>query len=151
MRTRLVALLAATALAPLALACGGDEETSDSQTIEPSAVTVEQDIEVGDLFFKPEAIDATLGNTIVATLASEAEQTHTFTIDEFLVDEQVDAGNNTEVTFTPNEPGEFTFYCRIHPETMQGTLRIARPGEQLPSGEAEESPTEDASDGGYGY
>jgi plastocyanin len=139
-------------LPALLTACGGEEESTDGAQDEPASVTVREDIEIGDYFFEPNIIEATMGNTVEVSLTNEGEQDHTFTLDELLVDEAVAAGEDAEVTFVPNEPGEFTFYCTIHPEEMQGALRIARPGEAPPGGDVEESPTEDASDGGgFGY
>jgi plastocyanin len=135
------------------LACGSDEETTDdSQTIEPSAVTVQEEITLADFSISPSVVEATLGNKIEVALKNDGEADHTFTIDEFFVDEELSAGDESDVTFTPNQPGEFTYYCRIHPDSMQGSIRIARPGEEAPGGDAEESPTEDPDGGGgYGY
>jgi plastocyanin len=152
MRFRLVILSVVSALlASLAIACGDDEEESgDSQTIEPSAVTVEEEVDIADFSFTPNVIEATLGNTVALSLKNDGEQDHTFTIDEFVVDEEVAAGSDSDVEFVPNEAGEFTYYCRFHPGDMQGAIRIARQGEEVPGGDAEASPTEDTSGGGGG-
>jgi plastocyanin len=152
---RIAPLALVTILAALGLAaCGGDDEETvgDSQTIEPSAVTVEEDVELGDFFIEPGVIEATLGNQVALSLENTGEEAHTFTIDEFFVDEPVPAGEDAEVEFIPNEAGEFNYYCKIHPEGMRGALRIARPGEDPPGGETEptDSPEEENS-GGFGY
>jgi plastocyanin len=78
-------------------------------------------------------------------LANDGDEKHTFTVNEFLVDEELASGEDADVSFTPNEPGEFTFFCRIHPDTMQGTIRVAR---------SREAPGETPTDGGgsgFGY
>jgi plastocyanin len=151
MPIRLLVITIVAAGSALLVACGDDEEsTGDSQTIAPSAVTVKEDIEVRDFSFSPASLEATLGNTVELSLKNEGEQDHTFTIDEFVVDEELPAGEESSLEFTPNEPGEFNYYCRFHPDRMQGSIRIARPGEAPPGDEPE--PTEDSSDGGgFGY
>ena len=131
-------LLAAVALS--IAGCSGDDAIGpgSKQTEAPETVDVEMTIE--DFSFDPAVIDIDLGDEIFVELANDGEVTHTFTASEFFVDETLESGQDVDVSFTPNEPGEFTFFCRIHPDKMQGSIRVARPGE-----------TQDAtSDGGGG-
>jgi plastocyanin len=147
-------ILALTLLASaLTLAACGDAEEegagpSSSGAVEPPQ-TVEAEIEVGDFYFKPAIIEAAFGDKISVDLVNEGVAGHTFTISEFFVDQELTDGKDGDVTFTPNEPGEFTFFCSKHPDQMQGALRITRPGE-TPANSGEPSTDSDGG-GGYGY
>ena len=148
----LILALTLVATALTLAACGDAEEEgagpSSSSAVEPPQ-TVEAEIEVGDFYFKPAIIEAAFGDKIAVDLVNEGVADHTFTISEFFVDQELTDGKDGDVTFTPNEPGEFTFFCRKHPDQMQGALRIARPGE-TPANDA--SPTPELNGGGgYGY
>jgi plastocyanin len=155
MLMRYIALPALLIASLLLVSCGDDEEvTPDGQTDEP-AETIEVEMTLEDFSFAPTSIDADLGDEVFVELANDGEQEHTFTISEFLVDETLDSGQDTDVTFVPNEAGEFTYFCRNHPETMQGTITIAAPGAAAdPTSEPDTSPTEDDYEGpgaGVGY
>jgi plastocyanin len=137
-------------------ACGDAEEEgagagpSSSSVVEPPQ-TVEAEIEVGDFYFKPAIIEAAFGDKIAVDLVNEGVADHTFTISEFFVDQELADGKDGHVTFTPNEPGEFTFFCSNHPDQMQGALRISRPGETPSANDASPTPDSDGGGGGYGY
>ena len=129
------------AAAVVVSACSDDEASpsGDQQTEAPQTIDVEMTLE--DFDFSPASINLDLGDEVFVELANDGDEEHTFTIDEFFVDETLASGEDRDVTFTPNEPGEFTFYCKNHPDTMQGSLRVARPGEAA-------QPTEDDDEGG---
>jgi len=148
----LVPLLLASATVLLASCSDDDEEASpgDGQTQEP-AETIQVEMTIEDFSFDPAVIDADLGDEISIELANDGEQAHTFTISELVVDQTLESGQDIDVTFTPDEPGEFTYYCRIHRDRMQGALRIAGPGEEPPGGDADASPTGSSDGGGFGY
>ena len=156
---RIRSVIVTLALAPVAIlpaACGDEEDVgrvtdpSASRTAEP-VETVNAEIEVGDFFFEPAVIEATLGDDIAVDLTNQGVADHTFTITQFVVDEKLLHGGDGNVTFTPDEAGEFTFFCRYHPGQMQGSLSITRPGGTPAQSDQEPSPTYSGGDGGFGY
>jgi plastocyanin len=139
------------AAAAFGAACSDDEEATppDDQTEAPETIEVEMTLE--DFSFAPASINADLGDEVFVELANDGDEEHTFTINEFFVDETLASGEDRDVTFTPDEPGEFTFFCRNH-DSMQGSIRIARPGEAAqPTDEAEQTDAPDTDPGGIGY
>lgn len=74
-------------------------------------------IESGSFFFSPNVIEVEAGREVEVTI--NAKGTHTFTIDELGVDETTSTGSTT-VTFTPDTPGTYTFYCAIPGHRSQG-------------------------------
>jgi plastocyanin len=149
--SHLIALLIVVVAASAILACSDDEEASppDDQTEAPETIEVEMTLE--DFSYAPASINADLGDEVFVELANDGDEEHTFTINEFFVDETLASGEDRDVTFTPDEPGEFTFFCRNH-DNMQGSIRIARPGEAAqPTDEAEETDAPDNDPGGIGY
>jgi plastocyanin len=117
------------ALALSIVACSDDGAIGPGSEQTQAPVTVDVEMTIEDFSFDPAVIDINLGDEIAMELANDGDEKHTFTVDEFLVDEELDSGEDADVSFTPNEPGEFTFFCRIHPDAMQGTIRVARSGE----------------------
>ena len=110
-------------------ACSDDDAIqpgSSQETQPPETVNVEITIE--DFSFDPAVIDIRLGDEIALELANDGEEKHNFTVNEFFVDKDLSSGEDADLSFTPNEPGEFTFFCRFHPDRMQGSIRVARPG-----------------------
>jgi|FLYL01.1.fsa_nt_gi plastocyanin len=147
---RMLALVAATLAVFAAVACGDDEEEETGGTEnggQEKGVTVE--VEAGDFFFQPASLEAKVGQPITVKFTNSGQATHTFTVDEFRAEAEAAGGEEAEVTFTPNEAGEFTFYCRIHPSQMQGSLRVTGGGGGTEGGET--SPTQAAGSGAGGY
>ena len=114
MRMRHFRVAAATlAMALAALACGGDDEAGvDGDATASSPQVVE--VTAKDFSFVPAKLRGTVGAPIELTLNNTGQVSHTFTIDEFKVDTEVAAGEETTVTVLPSEPGEFDYYCRFH-------------------------------------
>jgi len=138
----LTPLFLAAAALPIA-ACSSDDDAANPGSDQPGeqGETVDIEMTIEDFSFDPSVIDIDLGDEISLELANDGDATHTFTVSEFLVEEELASGEDADLSFTPNEPGEFTFFCRFHPDEMQGTIRIARAGE---------TPAESESDGGGG-
>ena len=134
-------LAAATtaAIVLAALACGGDDEAGvDGDSVQPSPQIVEMTLK--DFSFVPPKLRGTIGAPIEVTLKNTGQTAHTFTIDEFNVDTEVAAGEETTVTVLPPEPGEFNYYCRFHEEQgMRGAINTT--GEDV-SGAGDASPSE---------
>ena len=142
----LMLLAAATALSA---ACGDDDALGPGSEQTEAPVTLDVEMTIEDFSFDPAVIDINLGDEIAVELANDGDEEHTFTVNEFLVDEELDSGEDADLSFTPNEPGEFTFFCRFHPDEMQGSIRVARPGE-TPSETADDAP-QDGGGSGFGY
>jgi uncharacterized cupredoxin-like copper-binding protein len=108
--------LAATVLLA---ACGGPGAP------EGQSVTVQG---LDTLRFSPEALTATVGQTVNVTLESSGALEHAFIIDEFSVNiGPVPGGQSGNGSFTPAQAGTFTYYCNVpgHREAgMEGTLTV---------------------------
>jgi plastocyanin len=133
----------------LAAACSDDEEANPEadQTVEPQTVDVELTME--DFSFSPGSIEINFGDELLIEIANDGEADHTFTVSEFLVDETLSSGEDRDITFTPNEPGEFTYFCRFHQDEMQGSLFVLADG-ATPEADAEPTPDSDDEGGGAG-
>lgn len=142
----LIPVLLAVPVLLVFAACSDDEEDSpDLGDPNEAPETIDVEMTLDDFSFAPAVINADLGDEIFVELANDGESEHTFTLSEFLVDETLDSGEDQDVTFTPNEAGEFTYFCRNH-DDMQGTLRIAAPGQALD----DSTPAADGYEGGGG-
>ena len=70
--------------------------------------------------FSPTELTVAAGSAIA--VSNEDGATHTFTIDDADIDQELAGGESAEVT-APSEPGSYDFRCRIH-SNMQGTLTV---------------------------
>jgi plastocyanin len=64
--------------------------------------------------------------TMTFTLTNAGDATHTFTIDELDVDEELAPGATAEVQADlPSDGGQLRFYCRFHAaQGMEGTITV---------------------------
>ncbi|MDX1658685.1 MAG: plastocyanin/azurin family copper-binding protein [Nitriliruptorales bacterium] len=114
--------------------CGGSdiEPTATSTTAsagEEAAVTIE------DFEFMSETIEVTVGTTITwtneddfahtVTSGSPGEQTDRFDNELGSLGEHEASG--TMATYTVEEPGEISYFCRFHPR-MTGTIVVTEEG-----------------------
>lgn len=103
--------------------------TTNSTGDEGSDTTLTSIIEVegGSFYYKPNEITVRRGQEVTILLNS-ADMMHDFVIDELDVKSEIaQAGTSTRVTFTPNEAGEFEFYCSVGNHRamgMKGTLIV---------------------------
>lgn len=99
---------------------------SPSASIQASGLKVFA-IEGGHYYFDPDVITVKKDDTVRITLNSVGGE-HDLVIDEFnVVSEIVDDGESTTFEFTPDQVGEFEYYCSIgdHREGgMVGTLIV---------------------------
>lgn len=129
MRKAMLSFSTVAVMALLVTACAGDSEdgtTTTSQggtttTSEPSngEITEGTAITIEDFAFAG-ATSVTVGTTVTAI--NEDGVTHTWTSD----DDVWDSGglaNGESFQFTFEEPGEYPYFCRIHP-TMEGTITV---------------------------
>lgn len=107
--------LVITLFALLLAACGGGDST-DSTT--PAAETATISIES---FQFAGAETVTAGTTVEVTNLDGA--THTWTSDDDVWDSgNLGTGDSFEFTF--DEPGEYGYFCKIHPFQMTGTIIV---------------------------
>ncbi|HEY8450341.1 MAG TPA: cupredoxin domain-containing protein [Bacillota bacterium] len=127
---RLMATVAIVALGLLVLtACGGGgSETSSNGGGASSGSGNVIEIELGPGFvFNPSEITVTQGQEVTLKLKNVDSIAHNIEIPDFNVNQDVAAGEEVEVKFTPDKAGEFEFICNIpgHVEGgMVGTLIV---------------------------
>ena len=100
--------------------------SSDSSS-EPVAGAREIVVRAGDLWFKPERIEASTGAALNITVRNDGEVFHDFAIDELDLMIDVEAGDTVTAGLSDVEPGTYDFYCSVpgHAQAgMTGTLVI---------------------------
>ncbi len=145
-----ILLIALTLFAvPITAACGDDEEAVDGEIESAAPLTIE--MAAKDFSFTPGKLQAEAGRSFDVALRNSGSVPHTFTIDDFNVDVELAAGEETSVTVIPSGAGEVTYYCRFHrAQGMQGRITVT--GDGGDSAPSPGSPTPAATDGGYrGY
>ena len=151
----------ASAMALLAVACGGDDssgESSDPPLVALSGAVTNHgtkdlgsatkiELELDDLYFAPTFIKAAPGATVEISLKNEGKVKHTFTIDETSTNVELDAGQKSSVKVTLPASGALAFYCSFHRGSgMQGAFSVS--GAAASSGV---TTTVASSSSGYGY
>ena len=84
-------------------------------------------VEGGNFYFKPNEIKVKMGTPVKLTF-SNSQGFHDFVIDDLdIKTQQITAGNNEVVEFTPTKKGKYEFYCSVgqHKQMgMKGTLIV---------------------------
>lgn len=103
-------------------ACGGDDDggATTGSTTGPTGGSGGTAITIEGLAFDPSTLQVS-GETIL-TITNNDGVTHTFTLDDGSVDEEIPGGESIDVTVAPSETTGF--HCKIHP-SMTGTLEVA--------------------------
>ena len=131
-------LIVATACVILlaGVACG---EAQD----EPGASVSETlTVEAFDFYFEPTTLAVEPGARVTLEFTNNGDVSHSWTASDLDAELELGGGESGDISFTaPNEPGSFDFFCKFHPEEMQGTISIG--GVEEP---AEEEPDEDDDD-----
>lgn len=118
-------MIAASALALLAVAgCGSDASTDDEAVGSGGgdALTVIAE----DFRFEPASLPLDAGQTVHLTVTNGGGAEHNFTLEEADVSEDVEPGEDADVTFTaPDANGTYTYYCEYHRgRGMAGTITV---------------------------
>lgn len=149
-RSAFFSAVAAVAVLSLA-ACGGDDDdgTGNTPASGDDADVTEVTVAASDLLaFEPATITVKAGQPVRVVLENEENTAlHDFSVEsmpvsdvmaggdehahgetsDFAVHVAAEAGNNGEVMFTPEEPGEYEFFCSVpgHREAgMTGTIIV---------------------------
>lgn len=131
--------------AALTVACGSGDEEPDYSGDATSDAARSVELTANDFSFTPAELTAGRGDSFDIVLTNAGNAPHTFTIDEFGVDAEVAAGEETTVSVSPSQAGEFSYYCRFHKEQgMEGDITISGAG-----GAADPGPTESPADDSY--
>jgi plastocyanin len=112
----------AIALGLLGAACGGDDDGGTTNgggngDGDGGAAAVS----MRDFSFTPASVSVSSGDTI--SLTNEGEASHTFTIEDGAIDEELEPGASADVT-VDLEAGDYEFICTFHPQ-MTGTLTVS--------------------------
>lgn len=79
--------------------------------------------------FAPDRLEVARDDLVKITVSS-ADQTHSFTIDEYRIAKRIPAGGTTTFEFRADRAGTFSYYCNVATDTgcraMRGTL-VVRP------------------------
>ena len=81
-----------------------------------------------DIAYDTSNISAKVSQNVNITFVNDGALEHNFIIDEFGVENLLKSGENVAISFTPQEPGTYDFYCNVagHLEAgMQGTLTVS--------------------------
>jgi plastocyanin len=85
----------------------------------------ETSLELDDFYFEPTVLIGDPGQTTSIELENEGEQTHTFTLDDGSVDEELQPESKVEVDVTWPDSGNLRFFCRFHEGSgMIGALSV---------------------------
>lgn len=121
-----------------AVACGEEEDTDP-------AVSQELTVEAFDYYFEPTALSVQLGAEVTIELTNAGTVSHSWTATDLDVEVEAGSGDEASVTFVaPNEPGSYDFFCKFHPDEMQGTISVG--GSDEPVEERPENQDEDDED-----
>jgi plastocyanin len=102
----------------LVLSSCGDDSSDGGGT--PAIKQVE--VTAADLSFDTASISAEPGESVELTLTNSDDTEHSFTIDD-VIDVETEGGEEASDTFTATE-GTYKFYCRYHPDQMNGELTV---------------------------
>ncbi|MGH2635393.1 MAG: cupredoxin domain-containing protein [Actinomycetota bacterium] len=110
------------AIALVLAACGGDDDedsggTTGGGTTDGGGGTA---ITIEGFAFSPSTLQVSGETTL--TITNNDSATHTFTLDDDSVDEEIAAGESVDVTVNVSETTGF--HCRFHAQ-MTGTLEAA--------------------------
>ena len=108
-------------------ACGGgDEPEPAAPEAAEEEVESELTLEARDFFFSPKALTGEPGQEATIVVSNTGEAPHTFTIEDLDVDEELQPGDEVEVSVTFPDSGSVDFICRFHVGGgMEGTLEVA--------------------------
>lgn len=113
------------ALVLLAGACAEEDPDTDAQ--EQS-----MEIEAFDFYYETETLLVEPGAVVTLTLENGGGVAHSVTVPDLDFEVEAQSGNTVDSTFTaPSRPGSLDFYCKFHPDEMEGVISIGGAEEPL--------------------
>lgn len=88
---------------------------------------LELNLTATDIAYDISNISATVSQNVSINFVNDGALEHNFIIDEFGIDNLLKSGENVAISFTPEKPGSYEFYCNVagHLEAgMNGTLTV---------------------------
>jgi plastocyanin len=83
------------------------------------------EVELDDYYFKPSVLEGKPGDQVILELKNEGQVEHSFTVDAQRIDQDVQPGDDAEVTVTIPKSGAVSFYCKFHKGSgMAGALAV---------------------------
>ena len=87
------------------------------------AVSGETEVELDDFYFEPTVLKGKPGAKVTLELKNEGKTEHNFSIDDQMIDQDLEPGKDAKVTVTIPPSGEVSFYCKYHKSKgMAGAL-----------------------------
>ena len=114
----------AVTLTLIVVACGDGSTTPGAEggAVTTGAQADGPEVVLSDISFEPSEITVDLGTTITF-VHEDGGIPHTVTADDGSFDSgQIADGDS--FTVTVEQAGEIPFFCEIHPDQMQGTIRV---------------------------
>jgi plastocyanin len=133
MRKRNVSLFASlVATLAAATACSSSSSSSAASGASGQVTTGDAsgqssfDVSANNYFFNPNQISGTAGQKVTFHITNDGDTTHNFSIDAQSINENINAGQSTDVQVTFPSSGTVEFYCSIHRSLgMTGELTVA--------------------------
>ena len=86
-------------------------------------VSGETEVELDDFYFEPTVLKGKPGAKVTIELKNEGKTEHNFSIDDQMIDQDLESGEDAKVTVTIPQSGEVSFYCKYHKsQGMAGAL-----------------------------
>ena len=98
--------------------------TACSSTPEPLNMA----LEATDIAYDTDNISAVVGQTVNIEYVNNGALEHNFIIDEFGIDNLLQSGESSTISFTPEQTGTYEYYCNVagHLEAgMKGTVTVS--------------------------
>lgn len=104
-----------------------DSRRNVSLAVEPDSVAVRKGVQevaviANDLGFFPKTVFVSRDVPVRMFVTSASKNTLCIMMDSFQVRRQIKTSKIEEITFTPNVPGKYRFYCPVN--GMEGTLIV---------------------------
>ena len=127
---------------------GVNANNHGTKTVEGNAKT---EVELDDYYFKPTVLEGKPGQKVTLEVKNEGKTVHSFTIDAQGIDQDVQPGEQAEVSVTIPKSGMVSFYCKFHKSSgMAGALAVTGSAGGG-SGGMDTGTTQDNGGGGKGY
>ena len=130
--SRRFGMVAASLLLALAGTACGEEQGNEP------GISQSLSLEAFDNYFDPTSLAVEVGAEVTIEFDNAGSVSHSWTSPDLDAEVEASGGESAELTFTaPNEPGSYDFFCKFHPDEMQGTISVGGSDEPV-----EEEPQE---------